>query len=115
MFEAERECGRPCPLRLSETGKTSLFLSFFFPVMEDVIIQVIFCCVLLGRSEWQRSLLPDFSHSSWAVDSKLAAELCSRWQSHKDKLPCRLFLNLTHTQKHTLLRCVLLYSISGQH
>ncbi|XP_070834113.1 transmembrane protein 131-like isoform X1 [Chaetodon trifascialis] len=61
MFEAERECGRPCPLRLSETG----------------------------RSEWQRSLLPDFSSSSWAVDSKLAAELCSRWQSHKDKLPCR--------------------------
>uniref|UniRef100_A0A669BMI4 Transmembrane 131 like n=1 Tax=Oreochromis niloticus TaxID=8128 RepID=A0A669BMI4_ORENI len=61
VFEAERECGRPCPLRLSETG----------------------------RSEWQRSLLPDFSHSSWAVDSKLAAELCSRWQSHKDKLPCR--------------------------
>ncbi|XP_006796200.1 transmembrane protein 131-like isoform X1 [Neolamprologus brichardi] len=61
VFEAESECGRPCPLRLSETG----------------------------RSEWQRSLLPDFSHSSWAVDSKLAAELCSRWQSHKDKLPCR--------------------------
>ncbi|XP_030592593.1 transmembrane protein 131-like isoform X3 [Archocentrus centrarchus] len=61
VFEAERECGRPCPLRLSETG----------------------------HSEWQRSLLPDFSHSSWAVDSKLAAELCSRWQSHKEKLPCR--------------------------
>ncbi|XP_018558740.1 transmembrane protein 131-like [Lates calcarifer] len=61
VFEAERECGRPCPLRLSETG----------------------------RSEWQRSLLPDFFPSSWAVDSKLAAELCSRWQSHKDKLPCR--------------------------
>lgn len=61
VFEAERECGRPCPLRLSETG----------------------------HSEWQRSLLPAFSHSSWAVDSKLAAELCSRWQSHKEKLPCR--------------------------
>ncbi|XP_070772139.1 transmembrane protein 131-like [Enoplosus armatus] len=61
VFEAERECGRPCPLRLSETG----------------------------RSEWQRSLLPDFFSSSWATDSKLAAELCSRWQSHKDKLPCR--------------------------
>ncbi|KAI3352497.1 hypothetical protein L3Q82_005447 [Scortum barcoo] len=61
VFEAERECGRPCPLRLSETG----------------------------RSEWQRSLLPDFFPSSWATDSKLAAELCSRWQSHKDKLPCR--------------------------
>lgn len=27
VFEAERECGRPCPLRLSETGKTSFFLS----------------------------------------------------------------------------------------
>ncbi|XP_078119889.1 transmembrane protein 131-like isoform X1 [Sander vitreus] len=61
VFEAEQECGRPCPLRLSETG----------------------------RSEWQRSLLPEFSPSSWAIDSKLAAELCSRWQSHKDKLSCR--------------------------
>ncbi|XP_026215381.1 transmembrane protein 131-like isoform X2 [Anabas testudineus] len=61
VFEVERECGRPCPLRLSETG----------------------------HSEWQRSLLPDFFHSSWAIDSKLAAELCSRWQNHKDKLPCR--------------------------
>ncbi|XP_028263322.1 transmembrane protein 131-like isoform X2 [Parambassis ranga] len=61
VFEAERECGRPCSLRLSETG----------------------------HSEWQRSLLPDFYPSSWAVDSKLAAELCSRWQTRKDKLPCR--------------------------
>ncbi|XP_074485701.1 transmembrane protein 131-like isoform X2 [Sebastes fasciatus] len=61
VFEAEQECGRPCPLRLSDTG----------------------------RSEWQRSLLPDFSPSSWAIDGKLAAELCSRWQSHKDKLSCR--------------------------
>ncbi|XP_069545848.1 transmembrane protein 131-like isoform X2 [Brachyistius frenatus] len=61
VFEAEQECGRPCPLQLSEAG----------------------------RSEWQRSLLPDFLPSSWAVDSKLVAELCSRWQSHKDKLPCR--------------------------
>ncbi|XP_023149320.2 transmembrane protein 131-like isoform X3 [Amphiprion ocellaris] len=61
VFEAERECGHPCPLKLSETG----------------------------HSEWQRSLLPDFSSSSWSVDNKLAAELCSRWQSHKDKLPCR--------------------------
>ncbi|KAM9770093.1 transmembrane protein 131-like isoform 1-T1 [Menidia menidia] len=60
-FEAEQACGRHCPLRLSETG----------------------------RLEWQRSLLPDFFSSSWAVDSKLAAELCSRWQSQKDKLPCR--------------------------
>lgn len=61
VFDAEQECGRPCPLRLSDTG----------------------------RSEWQRSLLPDFSPSSWAIDGKLAAELCSRWQSHKDKLSCR--------------------------
>ncbi|XP_026158393.1 transmembrane protein 131-like isoform X2 [Mastacembelus armatus] len=61
VFEAEQECGRPCPLRLPEAG----------------------------RSEWQRSLLPDFAASSWAIDSKLAAELCSRWQNHKDKLPCR--------------------------
>ncbi|XP_071770565.1 transmembrane protein 131-like [Centroberyx gerrardi] len=61
VFEAERECGRPCPLRLSEAG----------------------------HAQWQRSLLPDFFPSSWAVDSRLAAELCSRWQSHKDQLPCR--------------------------
>ncbi|KAM6940346.1 transmembrane protein 131-like [Xenentodon cancila] len=61
VFEAEGECGRHCPIRLSETG----------------------------HAEWQRSLLPDFFSSAWAVDSKLAAELCSRWQSRKDKLPCR--------------------------
>ncbi|KAF7223490.1 KIAA0922-like protein [Nothobranchius furzeri] len=61
VFETEQECDRHCPLWLSESG----------------------------RSEWQRSLLPDFSTSSWAVDSKLAAELCSRWQRTKDKLPCR--------------------------
>ncbi|XP_037328273.2 transmembrane protein 131-like isoform X1 [Pungitius pungitius] len=61
MFEGEPEWGRPCPLRLSESG----------------------------RSEWQRTLLPDFSPSSWSIDSKLAAELCSRWQSHKDQLSCR--------------------------
>ncbi|XP_068445189.1 transmembrane protein 131-like isoform X1 [Clinocottus analis] len=60
-FEGKPDCGRPCPLRLSETG----------------------------RSDWQRTLLPDFSASSWSVDNKLAAELCSRWQSRKDKLSCR--------------------------
>ncbi|KAM3864937.1 transmembrane protein 131-like [Diretmus argenteus] len=59
VFEVERECGRPCPLRLSEAG----------------------------RAQWQRSLLQD--SSSWDVDSRLAAELCSQWQSHKDQLPCR--------------------------
>ncbi|XP_067353753.1 transmembrane protein 131-like isoform X2 [Channa argus] len=61
VFEVEGECGRPCPLRLSE----------------------------MGQLEWQRSLLPDFSSSSWVIDNKLAAELCSRWQKRKDKLPCR--------------------------
>nr|XP_057922112.1 transmembrane protein 131-like isoform X2 [Doryrhamphus excisus] len=61
VFESEGECQRPCSLKLSETG----------------------------RSEWQRTLLPDFSRSSWTVDSKLATELCSRWRNHKDKLPCR--------------------------
>uniref|UniRef100_A0A8C3A7X8 Transmembrane 131 like n=1 Tax=Cyclopterus lumpus TaxID=8103 RepID=A0A8C3A7X8_CYCLU len=61
VFEGKPDCGQPCPVRLSETG----------------------------RSDWQRTLLPDFSPSSWSVDSKLAAELCSRWQSNKDKLPCR--------------------------
>ncbi|XP_068607189.1 transmembrane protein 131-like [Brachionichthys hirsutus] len=61
VFEAERECGRPCPLGLSEAGRT----------------------------EWQRSLLPGLLASSWPVDSKLAAELCARWQRHKDKQPCR--------------------------
>ncbi|KAM9314140.1 LOW QUALITY PROTEIN: transmembrane protein 131-like [Pholidichthys leucotaenia] len=60
VFEAEQECGRPCPLRLSETG----------------------------RSDWQLSLLPDLSSSSWAIDKKLAAELFSRWRS-QDRLPCR--------------------------
>uniref|UniRef100_A0A7N8XC00 Transmembrane 131 like n=1 Tax=Mastacembelus armatus TaxID=205130 RepID=A0A7N8XC00_9TELE len=49
-----------------------------------------------GRSEWQRSLLPDFAASSWAIDSKLAAELCSRWQNHKDKLPCRSDVHAAH-------------------
>lgn len=43
----------------------------------------------LGHSEWQRSLLPDFSSSSWAVDSKLASELCSQWQSCENKPSCR--------------------------
>ncbi|XP_061769349.1 transmembrane protein 131-like isoform X3 [Nerophis ophidion] len=61
VFESEGECLRPCPVKLSETG----------------------------RSEWQRTLLPDFSRSSWTVDNKLVAELCSRWQNHDDKLPCR--------------------------
>ncbi|XP_015232839.1 PREDICTED: transmembrane protein 131-like [Cyprinodon variegatus] len=61
VFEAEHECARQCPLRLSEAG----------------------------RLEWQRSLLPDFFASSWSVDRKLAAEICSRWRSHVDKLPCR--------------------------
>ncbi|XP_029364736.1 transmembrane protein 131-like isoform X1 [Echeneis naucrates] len=72
VLEAERECGRPCPLRLSEAG----------------------------HSEWQRSLLPDFSSSAWAVDSKLAAELCFRWQSQKDKLPCRWPRLLLETSTH---------------
>ncbi|XP_032419461.1 transmembrane protein 131-like isoform X2 [Xiphophorus hellerii] len=61
VFEAERECARQCSLRLSEAG----------------------------RQEWQRSLQPDSFTSSWVVDSKLAAELCSRSQNYKDKLPCR--------------------------
>uniref|UniRef100_A0A3P9M970 Transmembrane 131 like n=1 Tax=Oryzias latipes TaxID=8090 RepID=A0A3P9M970_ORYLA len=61
VFEAEGECGHHCPLRLSEKG----------------------------HSEWQRSLLPDFSSSSWAVDSKLASELCSQWQSRENKPSCR--------------------------
>lgn len=45
-----------------------------------------------GLSEWQRSLLPDFFSSSWPVDNKLAAELCSRWRCQKDKLTCRYFV-----------------------
>ncbi|XP_071244420.1 transmembrane protein 131-like isoform X2 [Salvelinus alpinus] len=59
VFEADGECGRPCPLRLSESG----------------------------RVQWQRSLLPD--SSSWMLDSRLASELCARWQIRKDQLPCR--------------------------
>ncbi|XP_037545643.1 transmembrane protein 131-like [Nematolebias whitei] len=61
VFEAQQECGHHCPLRLS----------------------------VAGHLEWQRSLLPDSFTSSWAVDSKLAAELCSRWQTTKDKVSCR--------------------------
>ncbi|XP_056442409.1 transmembrane protein 131-like isoform X4 [Gadus chalcogrammus] len=60
VFEAVGECGRPCPIRLSEAG----------------------------RAQWQRSLLPG-SLSSWTVDSRLATELCSQWQSNKEQLPCR--------------------------
>ncbi|KAK0137410.1 Transmembrane protein 131-like [Merluccius polli] len=60
VFEAEGECGQPCPIRLSEAG----------------------------RAQWQRSLLPD-SLSSWTVDSRLVAELYSQWQSNKEQLPCR--------------------------
>ncbi|XP_014051061.2 transmembrane protein 131-like isoform X4 [Salmo salar] len=40
-----------------------------------------------GRVQWQRSLLPD--SSSWMLDSRLASELCARWQIRKDQLPCR--------------------------
>lgn len=36
MFEAERECGRPCPLRLSETGETWHLITPC--VREEVII-----------------------------------------------------------------------------
>lgn len=87
VFEAEQECG----LRLSDTGETKMIqeretLHFLFLFINFFTFYV--SIVPSGRSEWQRSLLPDFSHSSWAIDSKLAAELCSRWQNHKDKLPC---------------------------
>lgn len=51
-----------------------------------------FSFVPSGLAEWQRSLLPDFFSSSWSVDNKLAAELCSRWQCQKDKLTCRYFV-----------------------
>lgn len=51
-----------------------------------------FSFVPSGLSEWQRSFLPDFFSSSWPVDNKLAAELCSRWQCQKDKLTCRYFV-----------------------
>ncbi|KAM6971875.1 transmembrane protein 131-like [Aplochiton taeniatus] len=61
MFQVDGECGRPCPLRLSEAG----------------------------HAEWQQSLFPDSSSSFWVVDSRLAAELCSQWHSRKDQLPCR--------------------------
>lgn len=51
---------------------------------------------LPGRQEWQRSLQPDSFTSSWVVDSKLAAELCSRSQNYKDKLPCRWVATPAH-------------------
>ncbi|KAJ8001299.1 hypothetical protein DPEC_G00192880 [Dallia pectoralis] len=40
-----------------------------------------------GRAQWQSSLMLD--SSSWTLDSKLSAELCSRWQSRNVLLPCR--------------------------
>ncbi|XP_048855708.1 transmembrane protein 131-like isoform X1 [Brienomyrus brachyistius] len=58
VFEASGECGRPCRLRLSESG----------------------------RGQWQRSFLD--SASSWQTDSILASELCARWRSHKKRLTC---------------------------
>uniref|UniRef100_A0A7N8WKK0 Transmembrane 131 like n=1 Tax=Mastacembelus armatus TaxID=205130 RepID=A0A7N8WKK0_9TELE len=84
-------CWRIVSLQLLSRGLpvnqlfTLNFLMFFFYFKYFII----FFNVPSGRSEWQRSLLPDFAASSWAIDSKLAAELCSRWQNHKDKLPCR--------------------------
>ncbi|KAI1887452.1 hypothetical protein AGOR_G00190440 [Albula goreensis] len=58
VLEASAECGKPCPLRLSETG----------------------------RSQWQQTLLD--ATSSWRVDSSLAAEVCARWRNSKDLLSC---------------------------
>ncbi|XP_061102427.1 transmembrane protein 131-like isoform X2 [Conger conger] len=58
VLEASAECGKPCPLRLSDAG----------------------------RVQWQQTLL-DVT-SSWRVDSSLAAELCSRWRNNKDQLTC---------------------------
>ncbi|XP_035274795.1 transmembrane protein 131-like isoform X1 [Anguilla anguilla] len=58
VLEASAECGKPCPIRLSDAG----------------------------RVQWQQALL-DVS-SSWRVDSSLAAELCSRWRTDKDQLTC---------------------------
>lgn len=90
MFEAERTCGQPCSLRLSETGESAAPKATWSKQQKSC--KLFFFTGLShppGRTEWQRSLLPDFFSSSWTVDSKLAAELCSRWQSHKDKLPCR--------------------------
>ncbi|KAG9344072.1 hypothetical protein JZ751_012552 [Albula glossodonta] len=58
VLEASAECGKPCPLRLSETG----------------------------RSQWQQTLLD--ASSSWRVDSSLAAEVCARWRNSKDLLSC---------------------------
>ncbi|KAJ8281133.1 hypothetical protein GJAV_G00063930 [Gymnothorax javanicus] len=58
VFEASAECGKPCPIRLSDAG----------------------------RVQWQQTLL-DVS-SSWRVDSSLATELCSRWRNGKEQLTC---------------------------
>uniref|UniRef100_A0A7N8WSD5 Transmembrane 131 like n=1 Tax=Mastacembelus armatus TaxID=205130 RepID=A0A7N8WSD5_9TELE len=91
-------CWRIVSLQLLSRGLpvnqlfTLNFLMFFFYFKYFII----FFNVPSGRSEWQRSLLPDFAASSWAIDSKLAAELCSRWQNHKDKLPCRSDVHAAH-------------------
>ncbi|KAJ8385187.1 hypothetical protein AAFF_G00192380 [Aldrovandia affinis] len=62
VFEASGECGSPCQLRVSDTG----------------------------RMQWQESLVLDGSKddSSWRVDSTLASELYSRWRSSMDQLSC---------------------------
>ncbi|XP_029114931.1 transmembrane protein 131-like [Scleropages formosus] len=58
FFEASGDCGRPCKLRLSKSGRTL----------------------------WQRHFLDPFP--SWKTDNSLASELCARWRSHKHQLTC---------------------------
>ncbi|KAJ8382693.1 hypothetical protein SKAU_G00034710 [Synaphobranchus kaupii] len=62
LFETSRECGGPCELRLSDSG----------------------------RVQWQESLVLDGrdDDASWRVDSALASELYSRWRRSKDQLTC---------------------------
>ncbi|KAJ8269521.1 hypothetical protein COCON_G00121280 [Conger conger] len=60
-FEAGGDCGSPCQLRLSDTG----------------------------RVRWQESLLLDGKDlASWRLDSSLATELYSRWRRSRDQLRC---------------------------
>ncbi|XP_036407432.1 transmembrane protein 131-like isoform X2 [Megalops cyprinoides] len=62
VFEASGECGSPCQLRLSDTG----------------------------RAQWQQSLGShgEDGGSCWRVDSSLASELYSHWRSRRDQLSC---------------------------
>uniref|UniRef100_A0AAZ3S0P4 Transmembrane protein 131-like n=1 Tax=Oncorhynchus tshawytscha TaxID=74940 RepID=A0AAZ3S0P4_ONCTS len=81
---------RSLPLNLLSTLSltTGLCLALKLPLhFHSTLAKVILPMTPVCRVQWQRSLLPD--SSSWMLDSRLASELCARWQIRKDQLPCR--------------------------